>query len=558
MRKIFFIAVVLIVCYDAAVAQYLPVGTPALEDYYRREQLLGRLDSNISFTLRPAISPLILSAGKNVFYPDSLVADSPKGLSNFSNGKGYVYLLPVSFQQKFNSSYPYGWNDGAMIPAKGYQNMVSAGVFIKYGILTIQFKPEFVYAANLAYDGFGSTGRSDAELAAYYRFYNNIDQPERFGNGSYKKAFLGQSSIRLNFDPLSIGISNENLWWGPGINNSLVLSNNAPGFKHLTLNTTRPIRFFLGHFEGQIIAGRLDGTGLAPINVTKQSNGNNLYNVKPTDWRYFTGFNINYHPKWVPGLTLGFTRTFQAYKKDVNTLADYLPYFFLLQKGEANQGDPIPRDQHLSVYARWLFTKANAEVYVEYGLNDNSYNYRDFIGSPDHSRAYIFGVRKMVKIKGVKDQHIMFSTEVTQISQTPDRLIRPLTGWYTHFQVKQGYTHLGQILGAGSGGNMQTADISWVSGLKKLGFSFERYERNTDLTDRSFTPIDGNSRNWVDVGLALHGEWNYRNLIFNARLQQIKSLNYQWVTKGRVADSYYVPNNNAYNFYAQLGATYRF
>jgi hypothetical protein len=283
-----------------------------------------------------------------------------------------------------------------------------------------------------------------------------------------------------------------------------------------------------------------------------------LYNPKTNEWRYFTGFNINYHPKWVPGLTLGFTRTFQAYKKDVKTVGDYFPYFFMLQKGQADIGDPIPRDQRLSLYARWLFQKAQAEVYFEYGLNDNSYNYRDFIGSPDHSRAYIFGMRKMLTLSEPKDQHIMFSAEVTQISQSPDRLVRPMVGWFTHYQVRQGYTHLGQIMGAGSGGNMQTADVSWVSGLKKLGVSFERLERNTDLTDRYFNNIGGNSRNWVDVSVTFHGEWSYRDFLFNAQLQPIKSLNYQWYTKDYVAGIYYVPNNNAYNLYAQLGATYRF
>ena len=35
------------------VAQFLPVGTPVLEDYYRRAQLLGEIDSSISFTSRP-------------------------------------------------------------------------------------------------------------------------------------------------------------------------------------------------------------------------------------------------------------------------------------------------------------------------------------------------------------------------------------------------------------------------------------------------------------------------------------------------------------------------
>lgn len=34
-------------------AQSIPVGTPALDDYYRRLQLLGQTDSSASFTSRP-------------------------------------------------------------------------------------------------------------------------------------------------------------------------------------------------------------------------------------------------------------------------------------------------------------------------------------------------------------------------------------------------------------------------------------------------------------------------------------------------------------------------
>jgi len=34
-------------------AQSLPVGTPVLEDALRRAQLLGQIDSSISFTSRP-------------------------------------------------------------------------------------------------------------------------------------------------------------------------------------------------------------------------------------------------------------------------------------------------------------------------------------------------------------------------------------------------------------------------------------------------------------------------------------------------------------------------
>ena len=49
-------------------AQSLPVGTPVLEEAYRRAQLLGQADSNVSFMVRP-IFPSISFKQKSVFDP---------------------------------------------------------------------------------------------------------------------------------------------------------------------------------------------------------------------------------------------------------------------------------------------------------------------------------------------------------------------------------------------------------------------------------------------------------------------------------------------------------
>ncbi|MFX8805488.1 capsule assembly Wzi family protein, partial [Acinetobacter baumannii] len=54
-----------------------------------------------------------------------------------------------------------------------------------------------------------------------------------------------------------VGISSENLWWGPGIYNSLLMSNNAPGFWHLTFNSRKPLKTPIGDFEWQLIGGKL-------------------------------------------------------------------------------------------------------------------------------------------------------------------------------------------------------------------------------------------------------------------------------------------------------------
>lgn len=566
MKRILFLLTIIsafIYAFPAEIdAQSLPVTSHVLNDYYRVMQLTGKVDSNISLAVRPLTFSALKSS--DVFDPDSAKKSAHWIEAQpvlFDKGRGQFRLLPLNWQQQFNSNHPYGWNDGAMIPAKAYQTLVSGGFYLKHGILSVQFQPEFVYAANPVFNGFAS-GHSDDELVTYYAYHNLIDNPERFGNGPYSKVFWGQSSIRLTFGSFSVGLSNENLWWGPGIRNALILSDNAPGFKHLTINTVRPVKSPIGYFEGQVIFGRLDGTHYSPLLVTQLADGTNLFIPKDPDWRYFTGFNINYHPKWIPGLTLGLTRTFDAYYHDVKGFSGYFPFFEPYSKAATKgaNGDPFPRDQYTSFYARWLFKKVQAEIYFEYGLNDNSYNLRDFVGSPDHSRAYIFGLRKLFNINGSSGQHILFSGEITQLSQSADRFVRQAGGWYVHSQITAGQTNEGQVLGAGtgSGGNLQSIEISWISGLKKLGISLERYEHDVDFYQAHFPDINGNSREWVDFAFGLQGNWGYKNLIFNATLQTIKSFNYEWILKDYVPSQYYVPHNTVYNLHAELGMTFRF
>lgn len=546
-----------------AISQTLPVGTSSLEDYYRRMQLLGEFSPAISFSLRP-ISPAISSNINNVFDPDSsLLSNSyikSSGPLTFANGLGKFQILPFSWQQQYNSHHPYGWNDGAMIPANGYQSMISGGFFVKLGPLSIQLRPEYVYAENKKFDGF-LIEKSDVELSDYYIFHNLLDIPERFGSKQYNKLNWGQSSIRLTVGPASFGLSNENLWWGPGKRNSIIMTNNAAGFKHLTLNTVKPIKTPIGSFEAQIIAGKLENSGYTPLTQTSTSTGIELFSPYKDDWRYLSGFNLNYQPKWVPGLFIGLIRDFMSYHEDVHGFGDYLPFFTPFQKNVQGQEiDKFDRDQRFSTYARWVFPKAHAEVYFEYALNDNSYNFRDFAGSPDHGRAYVFGISKLIPIKGKKDQYIEVNTEINQLSQSMDKLVRNAGGFYQHSRVTQGYTNLGQVLGAGtgSGGNLQSIDISWVQKLKSIGLSFERYEHNADFYEAFIGDYNNQSRRWVDFALAAQGQWNYKNLLFSAKLQGIRSLNYQWRMKDYTPDEYYIPHNDVFNFHGELGVSFRF
>ena len=545
-------------------AQSLPVGTPVLEDALRRAQLLGQIDSTISFTSRP-LFPIASIKLTNTFDPyNSLTKErwtKTDAMFRFAKNKWIVQLLPFTWQQQFNTHHPYSLNDGAMIPAKGYQTLISGGFYAKYGPFSIQLRPEYVFAENQSFQGFYKE-QPDAVWSAYYGWQNYIDTPEKFVEGNYQKLSWGQSSIRLTYGSVSLGISNENLWWGPGVRNSLMMSNNAPGFFHVTLNTVKPIRTLIGSFEGQIIGGILEDSGFFPPDTNRTYNGSKMYIAKRTDTRYINGMVISYQPKWASGLFLGITRTFITYNKDMgNTIKDYLPIITPISK-QANYGEkesPFPNDQRASLFLRWLWLRTHAELYVEYFREDHAYNLRDFIVDAEHTHAYIFGIRKLIPWKAYKNQFIQVNLEITQLEQTTTNPERPSIYLYSHFVgISQGYTNKGQLLGAGigPGSNLQSLSVSWVKELKTVGIAFERLVQNNDFHNIA---IKDPRAIWVDLGTSVFWEWNYKNLIFSTKLELIKSLNYQHYYKPISAElSQLWRPRNIINFQAQFGVNYRF
>jgi hypothetical protein len=535
-------------------AQTIPVGLlENVEDSYRRQQLLGTDQSNSSYMIRPL----------NTFQSNDLNLGEEKesySLSNFrkliySNRKykAEVYLLPVVLQQQFNTDHPYGMNDGSMVQAKGYQTQFSAGIYAKFGPLTIQLRPEYVYADNTKFQKLSDAPNGVFWNTSIANYYSTIDLPDRFGDGDYSKVSLGQSSIRLDAGPASVGYSNENLWWGPGVRNSLLMSNNASGFRHFTLNTNKPVKTYIGSFEAQIIAGRLNQSGIpTPEGVE--------YRPRAKDWRYINGIVITYQPKWVPNFFVGLDRTFIINHSTMgNSFGDYFPIFKSVEKVSyaqadgTNSDDAAQRDQYISFFTRYVLPESRAEIYFEFGRNDHSYDTRDALVEPEHARAYIVGFRKLIPTNR-PDAFIQLGVEFTQLEKTKTRDLRASETWYTHYQVRDGYTNMGQVLGAGigPGSNLQSLDVSWVRGLKKIGLQFERLVNNNDLFyNFAYASLDKNeyiNRHWIDLSVAGKFAWNYKQFVLNSQFTYIRSLNYQYQwEKGAPGTNYWNWNKQDVN-----------
>ena len=339
------------------------------------------------------------------------------------------------------------------------------------------------------------------------------------------------------------------------------MTNNAPGFKHLTFNSVRPVKTFLGSFEWQLIAGRLEPSGYLLPGTDKIYHGKLLFIPKPDDWRYLSGLLVTYHPKWVPGLFLGFARTVQQYhKKMIGNLKDYFPVFMPLGLRAAGGDGELAnkRSQLYSVFARWLWVKGHGEVYFEYGRSDYFWNGRDLKVEMAHSGAFVFGFRKLIQMKAHRDENIEVLMEFTQLSMNPTTINRQGLSWYLSPAVRAGYTNKGQMLGAGigPGSNLQTLQVNWVKSLRLIGIRLERYAHNNDFF---YTYIKDVRMNWVDFSTALLGQWPFRKqLLLNAQLEFIRSFNYQWQ---------YTPSHSSYwggkgkditNIHFKVGITYRF
>lgn len=544
-------------------AQTIPSGSPVFEEALRRKQLMGELDSTISFNIRP-LQPNYLAElpvyGSYSFFE----AGGPMGKINRRAPKKLFAILPFRNTLSYNSGRPYGWGNGLMIPNVGFQNYITAGVSAKYHFLNIQFQPEILWAQNLPFQGYPNHYPKEVNLARFFS-WNNGDHPERFGDNPYSKMWWGQSRITLSLGAFETGISTGNIWWGPGQFNALTFSNNAQGFPHLTFNTSRPAKTFLGSFEGQIIMGRLEPSGFEPSQWVFLNEA--YFKELSEDWRYLNGISVSYQPKWIPGLSLGLNRTFQQYSKDkTSSFGDWFPIFEVFTKtrlfedGHTVDYDSRAQDQQVSIIGRYLFTQAKVELYFEYGKRDHALNWREFILNPEHARAYLIGFNKLFNLPD-QPKLIQVRGEMTQQQESINRYIRysGLGGgnsWHEHYQVR-GFTNYGESLGVGigsGGSNVQTLEVSLINKLNKFGVRLERLANHQDFYYRAFGQQQ-ERQPWVDLSVGFLADYQWNRFMLSSNLTLIKGLNYQWQLRSPSTPEF--PNGkNNFSIFAQAHLIY--
>lgn len=375
-----------------------------------------------------------------------------------------VRPLPLRLESVWNSTYPSGDDeDGLLWAGRGLSQLASGGVAFRWGPLSAAAQPEVAWSENRAFE-LRPTGRP-GDLAFANPYYGDaIDLPQRFGAGPFAVASPGQSYVRLDLWNVAVGLSNENLRFGPGTRNAVLMSGAGPGFPHVFLGTSRPVDFGIGEVEAMLLWGRLTRTRF----------------VSTPTHPLLTGLVVTWAPRWLEGLTVGLARVHLQVWSDLR-LVEWFPMFESFARKDLEglypAGDNPEDNQIASVFGRWAFPEVGFEVHAEWGRDDNDRTFWGTIREPDHTQFYTLGLTKLLPAGG---RTVRILAELTHLQE-----LRPLANQrgvpvvYTHGN-DLGYTNGGQMLGAwiGPGADSQTLAVDVFHPGGRIGGFVERVRRN--------------------------------------------------------------------------------
>jgi hypothetical protein len=397
-------------------------------------------------------------------------------------------LIAPEYYAVTNSAIPYSINDGAVWAGRGMSRRTITGFRVEAGPLTLIAAPEFLFFRN-SYFQLRDTVRFYAPpiikerqgggyVFPWYIAPYSIDLPMRMGGHSITRTDAGQSTAMVTLRNASFGISNENQWWGPGIRNALILSNNAAGFPHMFFRTARPWRNPLGSLEMRLLVGGL--TESKWFDTTQANNRRSL-----------SAFAVTFRPASQKNLVIGAARSVYATNKGGWPKIPWRLFDAFAATGRPNNRPladssltPGGRDQIYSLFGRWVFPSDGLETWVEWARYEWPLSLRDLFVAPNHTHGYTLGLQ-WARPTPWRDGKVRVQTEVTSVEQSATYRDRPLGSFYTSRRVIQGYTQRGESLGAaiGPGASSQWVAADYIEPNWSFGLFAGRIRWNEDIHD---------------------------------------------------------------------------
>ena len=363
-----------------------------------------------------------------------------------------TWLLP-EVRMVSNSALPFTLNDGPLWAGRGTNAMYTAGVDVRVRMFRLVAAPQFTTSENRSFQTIpfpqGNADSRNVWANPFHPAESSIDMPLRFGDGKLRRTDFGQSSLTATVYGIDAGVATENVWWGPGQQNAILLSNNAPGFAHAFLRTHDGLQTRVGRFDAVWLLGRLQESDFFDSDSTNDS-------------RSLTGMLVAYTPSRYRGLNVGISRLVIAPETNgATSVSDAFNVFRDVGHPNTSASDIAKGagpDQITSLFARIVVPSVNFETYVEWARFEFPRSLRDLMESPGHSQGYTLGLQWARPFDHAGTLRI--AAEGTYVEPDASVRLRTVATSYTSRSVVQGFTHRGQSLGAAIGPGSSS---QWIS-----------------------------------------------------------------------------------------------
>ena len=305
----------------------------------------------------------------------------------------------------FNSNSPNYENMGNKFIGKGLGSFTSINFsFIGKNII-FSFEPYY----------FSNQNKEVSEIKREGLFSRLNDVRDNF-DSPYQSLGLRETQLYLHHNYIGIGYSNANMWWGPGLHNSLTMTNNSSGFPHLLIGTLNEIKRGSFGYNIRYIFSKLDKTIGNP---------------------YFTALVWNVTLYTDPIISIGLVRSYLSGglptdRPFTQTDAALIVFEQLLIDTKIREypddwPEHDPWDQVMSGIFSIFFPDSKLKLYFELGTNDHRQNLSDLRTYPDHAAASILGLRKYGLFN---NESFLFGMEYTNLILAKTWKFRPTPNWY--------------------------------------------------------------------------------------------------------------------------------
>jgi hypothetical protein len=270
----------------------------------------------------------------------------------------------------------------------------------------------------------GTTFETRAQVGDFLTFYL---QPELHANEDFVQGRLQAGYVKLTLWNVELQAGRDSLWWGPGYNGSLIMSNNAPPLDHVRIGAAEPFRLpLIGEWIGPTKIMAFFAVLEERREIPRPDLGGIRGTISPFTWLELGGSYVNMFGGETPPRLRG--------------VGDYLRVFIDPEAQDQNRGDERFRNNSLfSVDAELRFANVDRfyvpardlRLYGEFGWDDTCCS-TAFIPLAD-AASYLFGLHLMGLLG---DDSLEARFELAFSSRFS----------FTHNQFTQGYWTRGHVM----------------------------------------------------------------------------------------------------------------